>query len=75
MRCRTSLFVLSMLFANSADDAKAIKLGQPYGQAQRERDAESGYPEVDKYSKDDHEWAQSYVDAKTGRTKTPYEVG
>ena len=21
-----------------------------------------------------HEWAQSYVDAKTGATKTPYQV-
>ena len=74
MRCKTSLFVLSMLFAQS-DEASGVKLGQPIGQAQKERDAESGYPELDKFSKDDHEWAQSYVDAKTGSTKTPFQVG
>jgi len=46
----------------------------PIGAAQHDRDAESGYPEVDKFSGDDHDWAQSFVDSKTGRTKTPFEV-
>lgn len=71
---RTSLFVVSMLLA-STNEANATKLNQPYGKADQERDAESGYPEVDKYGKDIHDWAKDFVDAKTGRTKTPYEVG
>ena len=73
MRFRTSLYVLSMLFAPS-EKVNGVKLQQPIGQAQHERDADSGYPEIDNFSKGDHDWAQSFVDEKTGRTKTPHEV-
>lgn len=45
----------------------------PYGDAQKLRDAESGYP-ASASTKDMHEWAQSYVNPKTGATRTPWEV-
>jgi hypothetical protein len=46
-------------------------IGFAYGNAQKERDSESGYP-LKASTKDNHEWAQTYVDPKTGATKTPH---
>ena len=51
-----------------------MKLGWSYGPDAAERDAESGYPSVDKFSKDDHDFAKSFIDPTSGRTKTPFEV-
>jgi len=46
-------------------------IGFAYGSAQNERDAESGYPSLSS-TKDNHEWAQTFVNPKTGATKTPH---
>lgn len=73
MKGRTSLYVISLLFA-SCDKTTAHKLNWKYGLAEKERDADSGYPETDHYSKDDHDWAKDFVDPASGRTKFAYEV-
>lgn len=73
MKGRTSLYVLSLLFASSKD-ANATKLAWKYGQFEKERDAEAAYPEQDKLGKDMHDYVKMFIDPKNGRTKTPYEV-
>ena len=76
MKGRTSLYVISMLFAScDKSTTEAHKLNWSYGKFEKERDAESEYPEADTYGKDVHDWAKDFVDPSTGRTRTPYEVG
>ena len=44
-----------------------------YGDAQKERDLEAGYPSHMRYDKELHDLARSHIDALTGRFITPWE--
>jgi hypothetical protein len=44
-----------------------------YGDAQKERDLEAGYPAHMRYDKEIHELARSHIDSSTGRFITPWE--
>ena len=51
----------------------AVQINYAYGDAQKERDEEAGYPSR-AGSGDDVKYANDYIEKSTGRFKTPYEV-
>ena len=59
-----------LLFLGSIE---AINLKYAYGDFEKERDSESGYPSIENIG-GHKDYATQYLEKSTGRFKTPFEV-
>jgi len=61
------------LFIGAISVSEAINLNYAYGDYEKERDSNQGYPSIENVG--NHKaYVSSYIDSKTGRFKTPFEV-